>query len=90
VEKTGYGGTPFFYSSPILRMIKSRRIRWVRYVARVREMRNAYKILVGNSEKKRPFRRPRLRWKDSIKTDLTGIVWKSLGWIHVAQIRTVG
>jgi hypothetical protein len=48
------------YSSPnIIRMIKSRRVRWVLYVARKREKRNACRNLVGKSERKRPLGRPR-------------------------------
>jgi carotenoid cleavage dioxygenase-like enzyme len=50
-------------------MAKSRRMRWVETVACV-EDENAYKILVGNPEGKRPLRRPRHRWKDNIKVDL--------------------
>jgi hypothetical protein len=47
-------------------MIKSRRMRWVRYVARMGEKRIAYRILVGNTEGKRPLGRPRRRWKGNI------------------------
>jgi hypothetical protein len=54
------------YSSPsIIRMIKSRRMRWAGYVARMGEKRNAYRILMGKPEGKRP-RRPRRRWVDNI------------------------
>jgi hypothetical protein len=59
------------YSSPnIIRMIKSRRMRWSRHVARMREKRNAYRILVGMPGGKRPVGRPRRRWVDNIKIDL--------------------
>jgi hypothetical protein len=59
------------YSSPsIIRMIKKRRMRWAGYVARMGENRNAYRILVGKPEGKRPLARPRRRWVDSIKKDL--------------------
>jgi hypothetical protein len=55
------------YSSPnIIRMIKSRR-RWNGHVARMGEKRNAYRILVGKPEGKRPLGRPRRRWVDNIK-----------------------
>jgi hypothetical protein len=55
------------YSSPsIIRMSKSRRMRWAGHVARKGEKRNAYKILVGKPEGKRPLARPRRRWVDNI------------------------
>jgi hypothetical protein len=48
------------YSSPnIIRMIKSRRMRWAGHVARMWEKRNAYRILVGKPKRKRPLGRPR-------------------------------
>jgi hypothetical protein len=50
------------YSSPsIIRMMKSRRIKWAGHVARMGEKRNAYRILVGKLEGKRPLGRPRRR-----------------------------
>jgi hypothetical protein len=56
------------YSSPsIPRMIKSRRMRWTGHVTRMEEKRNAYRILVGMSEGKRPLGRPRRRWVDDVK-----------------------
>jgi hypothetical protein len=59
------------YSSPnIIRMIKSRRMRWAGHVARMGETRNVYRILVGKSEGKRPLVRPKRRWVDNIKMDL--------------------
>jgi hypothetical protein len=59
------------YSSPnIIRMIKSRRMRWAGHVARMGETKNAYMILVGKPEGKRPLGRPRRRWVDNIKMDL--------------------
>jgi hypothetical protein len=54
-------------------MIKSRRMKWAEHVARVEEMRNGYKILVGKPEEKRPLKRPRRRWEDNIKMDLREI-----------------
>jgi hypothetical protein len=60
-----------FYSSPnIIRMIKSRRMRWAGHVARMWKTRNAYGILVGKPEGKRPLGRPRRRCVDNIKMDL--------------------
>jgi hypothetical protein len=61
-------------SSPnIIRMIKTRRMRWAGHVARMGETRNAYRILVGKPEEKRPLGRRRRRWVDSIKMNLNGI-----------------
>jgi hypothetical protein len=58
-----------FYSSlNVIRMIKSRRMRWA--VARIGETRNAYRILVGEAEGKRPLGISRRRWVDNIKMDL--------------------
>jgi hypothetical protein len=59
------------YPSPnIIRMIKSRRMRWAGHVARLGDTRNAYRILVGKPEGKRPLETPRRRWVDNIKMDL--------------------
>jgi hypothetical protein len=54
----------------IIRMIKSMRMRWAGYVARVEEKRNPYRILVGMPEEKRPLGRPRRRWVDNIEMNL--------------------
>jgi hypothetical protein len=63
-----------FYTSP--NIIKSKMMRWAGHVARMGEKRNAYKILIGKLEGKRPRRRPRRRWEDNIKLDLREIgVW---------------
>jgi hypothetical protein len=64
------------YSSPyIVRVIKSRRMRWAGHVARMGEGRGVYRVLVGRREGKRLLERPRRRWEDNIKLDLreTGI-----------------
>jgi hypothetical protein len=59
------------YSVPvIIRMIKSRVMRWTGHVTRMRAKNNACRILVGNPEGKRPLGRPRYRWVDNIKMDL--------------------
>jgi hypothetical protein len=59
------------YSSPnIIRVMKSRRLRWAGHVARMGEMRGAYRVLVGKPEGRKPLGRPRRRWEDNIKTDL--------------------
>jgi hypothetical protein len=59
------------YCSPnIIRVIKSRRMKWAGHVARMREMRNAHRILVRKHEGKRPLGRPRCTWEENIKLDL--------------------
>jgi hypothetical protein len=76
------------YSSPsIIRMIKSRRMRWAGHVARMGERRNAYSILAEKPEGKRPLGRPRGRWVDNIKMDLREIGWNGVDWIDLAQDR---
>jgi hypothetical protein len=49
--------------------------------------RNAYRILVGNPEQKRPLGRPRHRWVENIKMDLREIGWDGMDWNHLAQDR---
>jgi hypothetical protein len=76
------------YSSPsIIRMIKSRRMRWAGHVARMGKKRNAYKILVGKPEGKRPSGRPRRRWVDNIKLDHRGTERDGMDWIDLALDR---
>jgi hypothetical protein len=76
------------YSSPnIIRMIKSRRMRWAGHVALMEEKRNLYRILVGKPEGKRPLGRPRRRWVDNIKTDIREIGWDCMEWTNLAQDR---
>ena len=59
------------YSLPnIVRVVKSRRMRWEGHVARMGEGRGVYRVLVGKPERKRPLGRPRRRWEDNIKMDL--------------------
>jgi hypothetical protein len=64
-----------YSSRSIIRMIKSRRMRWAGHEARIGEKRNAYRILGGNPEGKRPLGRPRRRWVGNIKMDLREIGW---------------
>ena len=54
-------------------MIKSRRLRWVGYVAKMEEGRSAFKIITGKLTGKRPLGRPRCRWEDNLRMDLEGI-----------------
>jgi hypothetical protein len=62
------------YSSPnVIRMMKSRSMRWTGYVARMGEKRNPHRILVEKPEGKRPLRRPKRNWADNINIDLREI-----------------
>jgi hypothetical protein len=56
--------------SNIVRVVKSRRMRWAGHVARMGEDRVVHRMLVGKPERKRPLGRPRRRWEDNIKMDL--------------------
>jgi hypothetical protein len=76
------------YSSPsIISAIKARRMRWAGHVARMGEARGAHNILVGRPKGRRPLGRPRRRWEDNIKMDLTDIALVGVDWIHLAQDR---
>jgi hypothetical protein len=76
------------YSSPkIIIVIRSTKMRWARHVAGLEEKRNAYRILVGKPEVRRSLGRPRRRWMDNIKIDLTGIEWGGMDWIDLDQDR---
>jgi hypothetical protein len=68
-------------------MIKSRRMRWAGHAARLGEKRNAYRMLVGKAEGKRPLGRPRRMWVYNIKMDLRDIGWGGMDWIYLAQYR---
>jgi hypothetical protein len=76
------------YSAPsIIRMIKSRRMRWAGHVARMGEKRNAYGLLVGKPEGRRPLGRPRRRWVYNIRKDNVEVGWGDVDWIGLAQDR---
>jgi hypothetical protein len=62
-------------------------MRLVGHVARIGEVRNAYKILVGNSDRKRPLGSPKRRWEDSIRMNLREIEWEDVDWMQLAQDR---
>jgi hypothetical protein len=67
------------YSSPsVIRMIKSRRIRWAGHAERIGEKRNACRILVEKPERKRPLRRSRSRWVGNIEINLREIGWDGM------------
>jgi hypothetical protein len=76
------------YSSPsIIRMIKSRRMRWAGHAARMGRRGLHIIILVGKSEGRRPLGRPRRRRVDNIKMDLREIGWDCMDWIHMVGYR---
>jgi len=76
------------YSSPnIVRVIKSRRMRWAGHVTSMGERRGVYRILVGKSEGKRPLGRPRRRWENNIKMDFQEVGCGGTDWIELAQGR---
>ena len=74
-------------SSPnIVRVIKSRRMRWDGHVARMGE-KGAYRVLVGKLEGKSPMGRPRRRWVDNIRMDLQEVGCGYMDWIGLTQDR---
>jgi hypothetical protein len=76
------------YASPnVIRVIKSRSIRWEGPVIYMGEMKNAYKILGGKPEGKKPLRGPRHRWEHNIGIGPREIVGEGVDWIHLAQNR---
>jgi hypothetical protein len=76
------------YSSPsIIRLIKSRKMRWAGYVARMGEKRTVYRLLVRKPEGKRPLGRPRRRWMDNINMDVLDIGLNVVNWIGLTQDR---
>jgi len=75
------------YSLPnIVRVVKSRRIRWAGHVACMGEGRGVHRVLVGKPEGNRPLGRPKRRWEDNIKMDLRK-VGKGGDWKELAQDR---
>jgi hypothetical protein len=67
------------YSTPnIIRVIKTRRMRWAGHIARMRERRVIYWVLVGKPEGKRPLRKPRRKWEDNINMDLQKEGWRGM------------
>jgi hypothetical protein len=75
-----------YFSPSIIRIIKSRRMRWAGHVARIGEKRIVYRLLVGKPEGKRPLGRPRHRWIDNIKMNLlekNSVLWTGLVWLRI-------
>jgi hypothetical protein len=76
------------YSSPnIVRVIKSRRMRWAGHVALMGEEKGEYRVWVGKPEGKRTLGRPRRRWVDNIRMDLQEMGCGYVDWIGLAQDR---
>jgi hypothetical protein len=76
------------YSSPnIVRVIKSRRLKWAGHVARMGEGIGVYRVLVGRPAGKRPLGRPRHRGEDNIKMDLREIGIDGANWIQLVEDR---
>jgi 3-oxoacyl-ACP reductase-like protein len=75
-------------SSPsILRVIKSRCVRWAGHVACIGARRGVYKVLVGKPEGRGPLGRPRHRWEDNIKMDLPAVGCGNMGWTELIWLR---
>jgi hypothetical protein len=76
------------YSLPnIVRVIKSRRLKWAGHVVRMGEERGVSKVLVGKPEGKSPLGRPTRRWEDNIRMDLQEMGCGGMDWIGLAQDR---
>ena len=76
------------YSLPnIVRVVKSRRMRWAGHVALMGVGRGVHRVLVGKPEGKRPLGRPRRRWEDNIKMDLREVGRGGGDWMELAQDR---
>ena len=76
-----------YYSPNIVRVIKSRRMRWAGHVARMDEEKGVYRVLVEKPEGRRPLGRPRRRWVDNIRMDLQEVGCEYMDWIGLAQDR---
>ena len=76
-----------YSSHNIVRVIKSRRMRWAGHVARMGEERGVYRVLVGKLEGRISLRRPRHRWADNIRMDLQEVGCVYMDWIGLAQDR---
>jgi len=76
-----------YSSSNIVRVIKSRRMRWAGHVARMGEKRVVYRVLLGKPEGRRPLGRPRRRWVVNIRMDLQEVGCGYMDWIRLAQDR---
>jgi len=76
-----------YFLPNIVRVVKSRRMRWAGHVARLGEDRGVHRVLVGKPEEKRPLGRPRRRWEDNSKMDLQEVGGGRGDWMELAQDR---
>ena len=76
-----------YYLPNIVRVVKSRRMRWAGHVVCMGEGRGVHRILIGKPEGKRPLGRPRRRWEDNIKMDLQEVGGDCGDWMELAQDR---
>jgi hypothetical protein len=76
-----------YSSRNIVRVIKSRRIRWAGYVTRMAEGRGVYSVSIGRPKGKRSLGRPRHKWEDSINMGLKETGIDEANWIRLAQHR---
>ena len=76
-----------YSSTNIVRVIKSRKMRWAEHVALMGERTNVHRVLVGKPDGKRKLGRPRRTWEDNIKMDLQEVGCGGMDWIELAQDR---
>ena len=76
-----------YHSPNIARVIQSRRLRWAGHVARMEQVRSAFKILTGKPTGKRPLGRSMCRWEDNIRMDLEEIGINAGNWVYWSQDR---
>ena len=75
----------FYHSPNIIRLIKSRRLKWAGHIAKTEQGRSAFRILTGTSTEKRPLGRHRPRWEDNIRMDLKEIGINTRNWVDSVQ-----
>ena len=68
-------------------ILKSRRLSWAGHVAPMEQSRNVYRVLMWKSERKRPLERPKGRWDDNIKVDLSEVGYDPGNWIDLSEYR---
>ena len=76
-----------YRSTNIVRVIKSRRLRWASHVARITQGRSTFTILIAMSIGRKPLGRPRHRWDDTVRMDLIEIGISMRNWVDLALNR---